>query len=257
MKKILLYTLVLCFILSLFTGCGALLPKQSADSEQGVAEEVVEDQQKPADSEQSAGSSPSESPSSPNQPSESPSDNLQGGSYQDNPAPGAPLIPGAGVPKPNDTETPSTGGQTPADSNSPTFDKTAAEKNNKYSIKIPSDWSYKHDIDMDDASIFYLILECPNTDSYMWTQQVILDKNTKMEDYKKLMKENFNTTDFVFTDGGKGYCRKINDYTDFVYFTSNGALIFSVNYSTDTQWYNKNVSLLTAIAKTLTLHASS
>ena len=145
----------------------------------------------------------------------------------------------------------------PKEPDLPVLDQTASDALVEFSLKIPSDWLYHYESDHEDEDEIILVIKSSNSDVYMWARQIIIGTELTLEEYWELLKEDFETADFSFSDGGKGYCRKANVYTDFAYFTYDGAIIFSINHSSDPQWYNENEALVYAIAKTLALSPAS
>ena len=146
-------------------------------------------------------------------------------------------------------------------------DKPATGEQLAFSLKIPSTWTFSSEIDYESEDSYILLIDCLNSDIYMWAQQADVGAEYAINEYRELMKNNkvFSTVeDFNFADGGKGYCMKNETLTVFVnitdnktIFANNGALLYSINHGGNLEWYNENEALIGEIAKTLSFKKTS
>ncbi|MCL2747103.1 MAG: hypothetical protein FWE59_00415 [Oscillospiraceae bacterium] len=164
---------------------------------------------------------------------------------------------------------PPSGGESPApetspapadtlEPNLPVLDKTATDELVEFYLKIPSAWSYHTEPDYEDEDETILVIDCSHGEIHMWGHQVFLGQDISEDEYRDLLKndEGFSVEDFSFADGGKGYCRKTETYTDFVNITDSGVFFFSINHGGDTAWYQDNEALLFAVAETLSMRVN-
>ena len=154
----------------------------------------------------------------------------------------------------------------------PELNKTVSSEKIAFSIHIPSEWDFSIWFeDMDNE--YYLVID-PRIEGlsiFMSVRQNI-DLSSSVESLngvsgvqtRNLIKRNdqysspdqySSDEDFVFADGGKGFCRKSDVHTMFVNVTENGILTYLINhggYEGGSDWYYENEELIREVAKTLT-----
>ena len=133
----------------------------------------------------------------------------------------------------------------------PALNKIATSEKIAFSIKIPSEWDFTiwfDDMDND----YYLVID--GISIYMSVRQNI-DLSISAESGSAGNYQYSSDEDFIFADGGKGFCRKSDVHTVFVNVSENGTLTYFINYGAyegGAEWYNKNEVLIYEVAKTLT-----
>jgi hypothetical protein len=132
----------------------------------------------------------------------------------------------------------------------PALNKTASSEKIAFSIRIPSEWDFSIWFeDMDNE--YYLVID-PIIDSTIDGLNIFMSVHQNIE----LSNAHYShDEDFVFADGGKGFCRKSDVHTAFVNVTENGTLTYLINhggYEGGSEWYFRNEELIYEVAKTLT-----